>query len=243
MNRLRVVFGFVIALLTLPSLATTWTESKVEDPFLPGKVCSVHEPMSYGGYIYRWPSKYDFVFWPLTDVHGIWHCEHSGFTSFIGDFEGLSDKERADIAVYLAANYEGKDDVESRLKLLEDTYSLRTTDSQFENKLLRVLARWYQDNGQVDKANGYRRKAFEELKGFLKVELMEERRLEYLYLAANYSRQLGEVAASDRYLVELEKAIENITNPELSGLGEYLSELAKETKLIQPGGQLDPVLE
>ena len=221
MHRICASLILVGTLLAGPSWATTWGKTEVDDPISAGEKCDVHEPGSWGSYIYRWPSKYDFVFWPLTDVHGIWHCKHSGFTSFIGDFEGLSDSERTAISTYLAGNYDGKDDIETKLGLLEDIYALRNTDAEFGNKLLRVLARWYQNIGHLEKANLYRKKAFVDLKALLGTDLVEERKLEYLYLAANYSRQFGESAESDRYLEELRSAIASIEDPELSGFAEY----------------------
>ena len=124
--------------------------------------------------------------------------------------------------------------------LLEGTYKLRKMDTRFENELLRVLGRWYQNLGQIDRANEYRRKAFELLKQNLNSDLDEGTKLEYLYLAANYARQFGMVTDSDRYLADLERAIQQITDPKLVAFGEYLSELAGETKLIQVGGKLDP---
>ncbi len=58
----------VLAVLLLggDALATTWASSEKTDPMTGEKVPS-HEIMSYGGYIYNWPSKYDLVFWPFTD--------------------------------------------------------------------------------------------------------------------------------------------------------------------------------
>lgn len=238
-----VAAGLTLVLLTRPLPATTWEEATVEDPIFTANTCSVHEWASYGDYIYSWPSKYDFVFWPLTDGHGIWHCETSGFTAFIDDFEGLSDQERVDIAVYLVVSHDGESDLEARLKLLEGTYARRDKDPHFDNQLLRVLARWYQELGQLERANEYRRQAFEQIKEFLDTDLAPLDSFQYLYLAANYARQFGQTADSDQYLAQLEEAIEGNADPELESHVEWLSELARETKLIEAGGHLDPVIE
>ena len=242
-GRQRLFLAFALALPAFPSAATTWTYTEVEDPIAPGKSCLVQEPASYGGYIYEWPSKYDLVFWPFTDPAGIWHCEHSAFTALIGDFENLSESEIAAIRTYLASNYNGGDDLETRLALLEDTYLLRKKDAHFNNRLLRILAQMYQLTGNVGRANGYRRKAYEQLKTLLEDDLSDLARLEYLYLAANYARQFGDAPASDRYLAQFENTINGISDPELSGHVEYLSELAEQTRLIRPGGMLGPVHE
>ena len=240
-GRTHLFLAFALTLPTFPSLATTWAHSEVEDPIAPGKTCQVQKPKSWGSYIYDWPSKYDLVFWPLNDPAALWHCEHSGFTALIGDFEDLSKPEIALIRNYLAKNYDANDDLETRLTLLEDIYRLRHKDAHFRNRLLRVLIQLYLVTGSLETANGYRHEAFEQLKTFLEDDLSVSARLEYLYLAANYARQFGDSPASDRYLAQLEDAINGITDPELSAQIKFLAELAKETRLIEPGGRLVPI--
>ncbi len=228
--------------LTLVAKATTWGESEVDDPIFEGEKCSVHEPASYGGYIYSWPSKYDQVFWPLTDHHGIWFCEKSGFTAFIGDFSELSPTEVTKIKGYLLKNPPKDSSIQTKLSLLEEFYSIRNTDKAFNNRLLRVLARWYQNLEDIDKANTYRKEAFSSIQLQLKGELDEYQRLEYLYLAANYSKQFGDQKASDKYISELISSIGNVNSENTKGFAEYLQELYPDTNHIIEGGVLDPVL-
>ena len=90
---MKVVISLLLIFCPLAVYSTTWGELEVDDPILEGEKCAVHQPASYGSYIYRWPSKYDQVFWPLTDSHGIWFCQESGFTAFIDDFADLSPEE------------------------------------------------------------------------------------------------------------------------------------------------------
>ena len=234
-----VAFALAITLPVLPVWAHMWNDVEVDDPIMPGKTCSVTRLLSTGNYIYVAPSKYDLVFWPLVSPEGIWHCAHSGFTAFNDDFDGLSSEELVRIRAYLRATHVGTDDPRTRLELLEGTYRLRAKDVHFENRLLRALARWYQDLGEVEKANGYRRQAFDELTVLLQGELSELRRLQYLYVAANYARQFGDPVASDRYLAQLSVAMEGVSDG-VAEQAQYLSQLAKETVRIQPGGILDP---
>ena len=226
-------------------LAHTFLETEVDDPILPGKTCLVKETASYGSYIYHSPSKYDLVFWPWTADEWTWHCEDSGFTAFGGDFD-LTDKERQAIGDYLASAYDGEADEELRLTLLEGVYGLRDKSAHFRNMLLRVLARRYQDLGHFHKANEYRSIAWQQMKNLLETDLEPRRRLEYLYISANYARQAGDTPASDQYLQalneEIAKAREDLENQpeELEGQAEYLLEAAAETVLITPGGRLEP---
>lgn len=223
--------------------ATTWGDAKVQDPINPKAKCDVQEPMSSGSYIYQWPEKYDQVFWPTTDENGIWFCKTSGFVAFMGDFEGLADAEKTRISQYLRENYKGEDSLEAKLKSLEAIYALREKDETFRNSLLRILARWYQDTGDTEKANGYRRKALDGIRSALTGEMPDGQKLQYLYVAANYSRELGDTEASDRYLVELRDKAGLTKDPSISGFVEYLLTLSKDTPRIQPGGVLDPEQE
>jgi hypothetical protein len=173
------------------SLATTWSEKEVDDPIVDGAKCHVHVPLSYGSYIYHWPSKYDQVFWPLVDELGLWFCEESGFVAFISDFDGLAHRERKEIHSFLENNYAGSADTRKKLELLEGIYALREKDSAFSNMLNRVLARWYQDLEEYDKANEYREVALGQIRSQLNGELSDEVRLEYLYVACNYDVFFG----------------------------------------------------
>jgi len=240
MNNCKIIIFFLFSIYCIPSLATTWVEIEVDDPIKKGSVCEVHEPASFGTYIYQWPSKYDQVFWPLIDRNGIWYCRESGFTAFIGDFEDLSYEEKEAISKYLIEKKNIGDDIKSKLILLEDIYSLRNIGEEFKNKLLRVLARWYQDIGELEKANEYRKKALNWIKKKLGSELTENQQLGYLYLAANYSRLFGAVDESDQYITQFMTVAKNLKDKELEGFSEYLSELINETKYIEPKGKLDP---
>ena len=90
-----------LVLLPYDANSTTWGSSDVSDPIKEGENCSVQKPMSWGSYIYQWPSKYDQVFWPQTTENGIWFCESSGFIALINDFEGLTIKTKERINKYL----------------------------------------------------------------------------------------------------------------------------------------------
>ncbi len=243
MRIIKILTVAVIVLAAHNVFATTWAETEVDDPIMECKRCGVQEPMSYGSYIYSWPSKYDLVFWPLTDNGGIWFCEDSGFTGFIGDFDEISEEEKKTIGEYLTKSYTGKKDIKSKLELLENIYKLRKKDDVFRNRLIRVLAYWYEDLGDIKKANEYRRIALEEIEGYLKKEMSEGQKLDYLYLAANYHRQLGDAKSSDKYLQLLRTAVDNLKDDKLKGHSAFLLELSEETKQIVPGGILRPEIK
>ena len=245
-NKTIALFAAGICLVgNVPAMAARFLESTVDDPIVSGKTCDVHQPVSYGSYIYAKPSKYDLVFWPLTSEKWVWHCKQSGFTAFGGDFE-ITDKERRNIRDYLASAYDGEADVVQRLRLLEGIYELREKNVHFRNLMLRVLARRYQELGYIERANEYRLIAWTGIKELLLTDLELPRKLEYLFIAANYARQAGDRAASDEYLRKLTNTIDQLSladndrHENLEGQANFLLKVVADTALITPGGRLEP---
>ena len=235
----KIIVSSLLAAWAGAAGAITWAPKSVPDPLDSTKTCAVNEPVSWGGYIYQYPSKYDLVFWPFTDANGLWVCEDTGYVSFLTDFKKLSDDERKAIAAWL----KGRDkpaDVRARLAQLEGIYALRDKDPEFRNELLRTLARWNQDLGDLPRANEYRKTALAQIVTRLDTTLPELKHLEYLYLAANYTRLFGDTAASDAWLAKLREAAANLKDPKSKDAAGYLLKLADDTPKIKPGGKLDP---
>ncbi len=132
----RILSGAIGLILFAGSHATTWAPTTVEDPIGTG-TCEVHEPASYGSYIYEWPSKYDGVYWPFTDRHWIWQCAESGYLSFGDDFGDLTADEISRIRAHLN---EPSSRMGSELERLESLYRIRDKDDQFWAWFYRVKA-------------------------------------------------------------------------------------------------------
>lgn len=235
------LFGLAL-ILSAPVGATTWGPQQVPDPIKPGGVCQVSVPASYGSYIYNWPSKYDQVFWPLTDAHGIWFCASSGFVAFIGDFKDMSDADRAKIAAYLAKNHKSGAEPElmDKLQRMEDLYALRTKDKTFQITLLRALAYLHEEHGDQAGATRLRHKALEEIRQVLAAEPGEQQRFEYLFVSAAYERKFGNDKASDEALKKLDAALASNKNEKLAEYVKYLTELKRDVPRIAPSGRLAP---
>lgn len=244
---MRYLFSLVLALFITVNYATTWSESEVDDPILDGEKCNVGEPMSYGSYIYQWPAKYDQVFWPETVPSGIWFCEKSGFISLIGDFKRLTDSEKLNISEYLKSNNSKLKGITEKLKHLEKIYSLRHSDENFNNRLLRILAYQYESLGEFKLANEYRRKALHQIEArlILRKEALTYGRLESLFLAVVYNKQLGDENKYSIFLNQLHENIRNIDikNEEIRDYAKYLEPIIEEVKMIEVGGKLAPKLE
>lgn len=238
------VSWFLLALmLTATAHATTWTEPEpVPDPVRPGARCAVSQPMSSGSYVYQWPSKYDQVFWPLTDPNGIWFCPESGFTAFIGDFE-LNANEQAALATELATSYQQTQNpsLRDKLGLLQKSYAARSPDARTKIRLLRVLAYYHETEFEdFNEASNFRRKALEMIETALATQLLEGDRLEYLFVSAAYYREFGDLDKSGTQRKLLQQALKESSDKKLAGFVEYLTELEKDLDRIAPGGPLIP---
>ncbi|WP_261627223.1 DUF2225 domain-containing protein [Pseudoalteromonas holothuriae] len=230
--------------LAFNTSATKWSESSVDDPFKSGSKCLVNNVLSSGSYVFNWPSKYDQIFFPYTSSAAIWFCKDSGYISFMSDFDNITEEEKSKISTYLKANPQRNvRSLISKLKLIDVIYSFRKASPELSNRNKRILAYLYEQKDKFEVANNYRRAALTEIYELLKTDLTKYKRLEYLYVAANYERQLGNTSNSDKNLTTLQKEIESIQTEELKGFGNYLSKLLSDTPLIKPGGKLEPVIE
>jgi hypothetical protein len=212
----------------------------VPDPLSEGAKCKVQQWSSYGGYIYSYPSRFDFVFWPNTDANSIWYCEQSGFMAFMSGFDQVGEAEKPRIYNYINEHSFNPDDLLSKLAYLEGLYAVRDLNDEYRNILLRIFARYHQEAGFYEEANEYRKKALRQIESDLEKELRPELTAEYLYLAANYHRQFGDLPLSDEYLLRLDQQLELIKSDALQDFKKYITELAPLSSLITPGGALEP---
>lgn len=220
--------------------ATTWGEAEVDDPFSAGNQCKVSQPMSYGSYIYQWDSKYDQVFWPYTDPNAIWYCESSGYVAFMQEFKKLSDKDKLNIQKYLQDNPLNEVSSQSIQKQLKTLYAIRQFDERTRNRHLRVFAQLHQKSKEYTQANEYRKLAYQDIISRLEEPLDEIQKIEYLYLAANYSRQFGLIKESDDYLTQVEFQISITKTKDAKAFADYIQALIPETKNISTGGSIVP---
>jgi hypothetical protein len=241
MKLIQILF---LILLSSTILATKITTVKIPDPIDSNLECTTQKINSFGSYIYNYPSKYDLVFWPYTGSSGIMYCDKSGFASFINDFK-LNKSELVKIKEYLKKNKEKPDTFLAKLKRVEEIYALREKTPKFRNSLKRSLAYLYESNKKFDLANKYRKEALKDLYELLKTELNDYSKLEYIYLSANYERQLGNIKKSDKSISKLKKMIKKIKEDKtkkkrIKNAADYFSKLIEDTKFIKKGGVLRP---
>jgi len=185
------------------ALATTWAPSQKTDP-LTGKKVPAQEIMSYGSYIYTWPSKYDLVFWPLTDANYICLNPKNGYAAFNDDFEKLSGEEKKTLTDWLAKNYKPEQAPTShkaKLAWLEKVYAQRKMDDDFWCRFFRLMAFVHREDEKASLA--YVQKALPLLKKKFEQNPKGIDRLEVLYLLGEYHRRLGETKKAEAFFSQV----------------------------------------
>ncbi len=216
--------------------ATTWGEAEVDDPIVDGARCAIQVPASYGSYIYYWPEKFDQVFWPMTDPMGIGYCHRSGMVAFLGDLENLGTEEKSRLSAWLAEREHpdtGRPDAAWLLDRLGELTELRGFDTRGRLLRLRALAVLNEGRENFTAATELRRQVLAGIRAELASgQLDDERTLEYLFVAANYARYLGDAEAADADLERLSGLIEKTDAAELKNYADYLASLIPGSRLI-----------
>jgi hypothetical protein len=204
----RVELLVVVAVLAWTgALATQMSLEDIDDPFSDG-VCPGQRILSYGSYIYNWPSKYDGVFWPATEERWVWLCQKSGYVSLGSDFADLSESERERIEQFLADNYDANrppDKILDRLSWAEEIYRLRDKDDVFWAYFYRLMAHWSDREFDPTGAKIYRRKALPILERLAESTPPGVDQIQFLFLAGEYYRRFGNEEKARIYFVRVKE--------------------------------------
>ncbi len=230
----------IVALLLLSAgaaRATTWGRTQLTDP-LTGKKVDAFEVMSYGSYIYDWDSKYDLVFWPLTDPHAICLDPENGYAAFNPHFEELPAEQRKPLAEWLAKNYDPARPPRTHLEKLawlEKVYGQRGMDDAFWSRFYRLMAFVQRDDRQASLA--YVRKAMPLLEKKLAADPKDTERLEVLFLLGEYHRRLGDEEAAQKYFGQV-KDVEYLDEEQKPHVGHpYFLKLVEARRGLKAGGE------
>ena len=239
MKKNRVCALAVLAALALATAvsATTWFDAEVDCPIC-GTSNTFQEIGSYGGYIYSWPSKYQFIFWPLTDRNVVYSCRKCRLTCLMWDFQEVPEEKHGAIGKALEkVAFEGDHKVYSdipmtqRLDAAEKVYKVLGRDDEFWCKFYRVVGYHHQKAGDIATASDARRKALEIARKMLKSKENDGIRKELLLISGAMRHFLGD---DDRALADFRAASKlkyrnaSIPQENVEGLERYLTELLAE---------------
>lgn len=144
--------------------AITWGDSEHTCP-----VCSTKNtfqtPMSYGSYIYSYPSKYQMIYWPYTDRPTVYCCSKCRLSTYMYDFDSIPAANIPALRTMLAdVKIAATDDyteipVSTRLEIAERVYTILGRDQDFWGHFYRVLGYHYHHESLQEKADAARRRA------------------------------------------------------------------------------------
>jgi len=157
----------VIGTFHKTAFATTWTEKEFTCP-----LCATRNIfrviMSYGTYIYGWPSKYQLIYWPVTDRNSVYCCKSCHLSMFMWDYEKLAKEKVAEVKKQLAGvsiktpitDY-AKVPMTVRLEIAEKVYGVLEMKEGFWCRFYRILGYHYAEEKSPDKAVEARKKALQ----------------------------------------------------------------------------------
>ena len=151
--------------LSIPTLFTTWVEKEFLCP-----VCSTKNIYrvigSFGTYIYGWPSKYQVIYWPVTDGNSVYCCKKCHLTLFMWDHDDLASEKVAAIRkvldgleVKLTFTDYARVPMTQRLVIAEKIYQALEMKDEFWCRFYRILGYHYAAENDQAKAELARRNA------------------------------------------------------------------------------------
>lgn len=247
MQRKSLACLFLISLTLISSktaLATTWSPVEVTCP-----VCHTNntfrEIMSFGTYIYQWPSKYQLIFWPYTDSNVLYSCKKCHLTAFMGDYQKVPKEKIAALELTLKPVSLPKVDeytqipMSQRLLVAEKVYSVLGRDDEFWSHFYRVLGYHYEDEGKQKEAEQARRKVLEIVWRMLANQDNTGIRKELLYISGAMRFFLKDKEGALKDLKEaaaLTYRSKDLTPEKSANADKYLSNLIESyIKIIQEG--------
>lgn len=194
--------ALLCALSGRAALATTWAPGEVVCP-----VCKTKnrflQVMSYGSYIYQWDSKFQYIFWPLTDSPVLYSCKKCHLTAYMWDFEKVPREKHAAVLKRLEGvalepravrRGDPEDDgyrnvvyttipMSQRLAAAERVYQELGRDEQFWCEFYRVVGYHLEAEKNQAGADEARRKALALAEKMLADEANAGTRKELLYIS------------------------------------------------------------
>ena len=247
MPRLALVLAAVVTLaLASRAEAITWAPGTTECP-LCGKTVPVQRVASYGSYVYRYPSKYQLVFWPHTDSLSFYFCPDCHYSAFMGEFAKLP-KEKLPAVKDAVAKLKKPQPKKSydeipidyRLGIAGAAGRVLGRDDLYWCHFERVLGYHLAKLGQKDAAKAARLRSLALAQKLLKANAPEPSKKELVFLIGAMQHFTGQKPEA---LATLAKVKDTPVEPkgkmkeeQQKNFGEYLDELAHSLReLIEKG--------
>ena len=232
--------SFAIALIfsvTCTSFATTWAPQDVVCPVCKHKNTFM-APMSFGNYIYHWPSKFQYIYWPLIDSPVLYSCSKCHYSAFMFDFKELKPDKLPQIKKMLSEYpWEGvyakytEIPMSKRLAIAEKVYAIIGQDDDWWCRFERVKGYHFAAEKKEAEAAAARKKALELAEKILRDKQKTPSEKELFLITGGMKYFLGNHAGA---IKDLEHALtlkfENaeVEKEKAAGFDGYLSQVLKE---------------
>jgi uncharacterized CHY-type Zn-finger protein len=211
----KIIFALVVfvftGILAANSFAITWAPAEFECPIDKEKNTFLVN-MSSGSYIYSYPSKYQWVFFPQTDSPTYYICKKCHFTAYMWDFDKVPQDKIAEIKKILTGVKTSKSfkdyqeiPVSERMEIAEKIYGVWGKPESWWEVFYRVKGYHYGKEGLTEKAAEARKKSLEMIQKELKNEKSESPKKILLYISAAMKHFLSDDKGA---LEDLQKAME-----------------------------------
>jgi hypothetical protein len=175
-----------------------------------GTKSDYYEIMSYGSYIYEYPSKYEYLFWPFIDGRLVYCCRKCWFTCYAWDFDSIPQGVKPDVRKVLDKlkvwETNGAYTVVPmyyRLKIAEEIYKLYDKNEEFWCHFYRVKGFHLAYEDKEEEAKQARQKAHDIALAMLKDNTYKGMEKELYYITGAMKYMLGD---QERALKDFEKA-------------------------------------
>ena len=236
------------AAATAPAAAITWSPQEFECPICKTKNVFL-VVVSYGSYIYRDESRFQLIFWPLTDSPTVYSCKKCRLSAFMWDFAETPKEKHAEILKRLeGVRLEPRKGAESMTRYYEEAvyldlavsdrmlaarrvYEVLGRDDEFWCRFQRALAYHYDAERKPGEADAARREALRLAEKMLADKARAGERKELLYIAGAMRHFLKDDAGALKDFREASalryesKALDKEKN---AGYDEFLSGLLRQ---------------
>jgi hypothetical protein len=253
-NSVRCVLAALLVFsIAARASATTWFPKEVTCP-----VCHTKNTFltwgSYGSYIYQWDSKFQLIFWPITDSPTVYTCKKCHLSAFMWDFEQTPVEKHAEILKQIEGvklDYEYPVDTfypgaeylriptTQRLLVAEKVYQVLGRDDDFWCQFYRVLGYHYEAEKKQPQADEARRKALAIAEKMLSDKKHEGERKELLYITGAMRHFLKDDAGALKDFREaqgLKYLNKELEAEQVKNYDAYLSDLLRQYVELLKGG-------
>jgi hypothetical protein len=168
-----------------------------------GTKSTYYEIASYGSYVYEYPSKYEYLFWPFIDGKLLYCCKKCWYTCYAWDFDSIPQGKKAvvkkvldKLGVWETNGAYTVVPMYYRLKIAEEIYKLYDKSDEFWCHFYRVKGYHLAYEDKKEEAAQARQKAHDIALVMLKDKKYEGIEKELYYIIGAMKYMLGDTSGA-----------------------------------------------